>query len=209
MINRVQPGQTSPSIQRMLAVSVFRKFRSKELIVRQGSISESVYFVMSGSVTVERCDESGRRLVYSYLRPGEFFGEIALFEEYPQRSATVVAKMNCEIAVVGLSSFQKLINDDSELLFELARQLAERLKKTNEKLSNLAFLDVTGRMARTLLDLAADDEAITHPDGMMIKITRVELGRLVNCSRELAGQVLHSLEEQGLIDLEGRNIIVH
>ncbi len=164
---------------------------------------------MSGSVTVESYDESGRKLVYSYLRPGEFFGEIALFEESPQRSATVVAKTNCEIAVVGLSSFRKLINDDPELLFELARQLAERLKKTDEKLSNLAFLDVTGRVARTLLDLAADDEAITHPDGMMIKITREELGRLVNCSRELAGQVLHSLEEQGLIDLEGRNIIVH
>jgi CRP/FNR family cyclic AMP-dependent transcriptional regulator len=60
-----------------------------------------------------------------------------------------------------------------------------------------------------LLDLARDSEAMTHPDGMLVRITREELGRLVNCSREMAGRVLQNLEAQGLIQVEGKSIVVH
>ena len=92
---------------------------------------------------------------------------------------------------------------------QLTEQIANRLRSTSRKISHLAFLDVTGRIARTLLELAKDSEAITHPDGMMIKITREELGRLVSCSREIAGKVLKGLEEQGLIQVSGRKIVIH
>ncbi|MCP4273990.1 MAG: helix-turn-helix domain-containing protein, partial [Gammaproteobacteria bacterium] len=68
---------------------------------------------------------------------------------------------------------------------------------------------VTGRVARALLDLAAQPSAMTHPDGMQIKITRQELGRIVGCSREMVGRVLKVLEEQGLIDVNGKTMVVH
>lgn len=193
----------------MLAVSVFRRYRPREVIVHQGSVSEHVYYLLRGSVAVELYDEGGQRLVFQYIRPGQFFGEMAMFDEKLRRSATVTAKTECEAAVVGLSEFRGLVQADPDLLMEMTRQLAERLRVTSEKLSNLVFLDVTGRVARTLIELAAGDEAITHPEGKLIRITREELGRLVNCSREVAGQVLHTLESQGLIHLEGRSIIVH
>lgn len=193
----------------MLAVSVFRRYRPREVIVHQGSVSEHVYYLLRGSVAVEFYDEGGQRLVFQYIRPGQFFGEMAMFDEKLRRSATVTAKTECEAAVVGLSEFQRLVRADPDLLMEMTRQLAERLRVTSEKLSNLVFLDVTGRVARTLIELAASDEAITHPEGKLIRITREELGRLVNCSREVAGQVLHTLESQGLIHLEGRSIVVH
>jgi CRP/FNR family cyclic AMP-dependent transcriptional regulator len=84
-----------------------------------------------------------------------------------------------------------------------------RLRKTSRKVSDLAFLDVTGRIARTLLELAKGPDAITHPDGMQIKITRQELGRIVGCSREMAGRVLKALEEQDLITAKGKTIVVY
>ena len=68
-----------------------------------------------------------------------------------------------------------------------------------EILSDLAFVDVSGRIAHTLLDLCKEPDAMTHPDGMQIKITRQEIGRIVGCSREMAGRVLKTLEEQGLV----------
>ena len=76
------------------------------------------------------------------------------------------------------------------------------------KVSDLAFLDVTGRVARTLLDLCKQPDAMTHPDGMQIKITRQEIGRIVGCSREMVGRVLKSLEEQGLITARGKTMVV-
>jgi CRP/FNR family cyclic AMP-dependent transcriptional regulator len=87
--------------------------------------------------------------------------------------------------------------------------MAMRLRKTSRKVSDLAFLDVTGRIARTLLELAKGPDAITHPDGMQIKITRQELGRIVGCSREMAGRVLKALEEQDLISAKGKTIVVY
>jgi CRP/FNR family cyclic AMP-dependent transcriptional regulator len=86
--------------------------------------------------------------------------------------------------------------------------MATRLRNTSRKVSDLAFLDVTGRVARTLLDLCKQPDAMTHPDGMQIKITRQEIGRIVGCSREMVGRVLKSLEEQGLISAKGKTMVV-
>jgi CRP/FNR family cyclic AMP-dependent transcriptional regulator len=70
-------------------------------------------------------------------------------------------------------------------------------------------MDVTGRVARTLLDLTKQPDAMTHPDGMQIRITRQELGRIVGCSREMVGRVLKDLAEQGLIHVQGKTIVVY
>jgi len=101
-----------------------------------------------------------------------------------------------------------LAEEDAGILFALAGQMATRLRNTSRKVSDLAFLDVTGRVARTLLDLCKQPDAMTHPNGMQIKITRQEIGRIVGCSREMVGRVLKSLEEQGLITARGKTMVV-
>ncbi len=78
----------------------------------------------------------------------------------------------------------------------------------NRKIGDLAFMDVSGRVARSLLDLCKEPDAMTHPDGMQIRITRQELGRIVGCSREMVGRVLKTLEEQHLISVSGKTIVV-
>ena len=81
----------------------------------------------------------------------------------------------------------------------LTAQLARRLQNTSRQVSNLAFLDVAGRIAQTLMNLAKQPEAMTHPDGMQIKITRQEIGQMVGCSRETVGRIIKMLEDQNLI----------
>ena len=83
-----------------------------------------------------------------------------------------------------------------------------QIGKTTRKVSDLAFLDVTGRVARTLLDLCKEPDAMTHPDGMQIKITRQEIGRIVGCSREMVGRVLKDLEERELVSVAGKTMVV-
>ena len=72
----------------------------------------------------------------------------------------------------------------------------------------LAFVDVSGRVAQTLLDLCQEPDAMTHPEGMQIKITRQELGKIVGCSREMAGRVLKTLEQDGLVSVSGKTMVV-
>jgi len=93
-------------------------------------------------------------------------------------------------------------------VFELATQLATRLDRTNRKLGDLAFVDVTGRVAHAIMDLCSEPDAMTHPEGMQIKVSRQELSRLVGCSREMAGRVLKVLEDQGLLRATGKTIVV-
>jgi len=100
--------------------------------------------------------------------------------------------------------FRQVASESPGLVFELATQLATRLDRTNRKLGDLAFVDVTGRIAHAIMDLCGEPDAMTHPQGMQIKVSRQELSRLVGCSREMAGRVLKVLEEQGLLTARGR-----
>ncbi len=144
----------------------------------------------------------------AYLNPGDFFGELGLFDEEIKRSAFVRAKEKCEIAQISYERLKKLNNILPDLLLDIASQLAIRLRKTSRKVSDLALTDVKGRVARTLLDLCKEPAAITHPNGMMIRITRQELGRIAGCSREMVGRVLKDLEEDHLITVSGKSIVV-
>ena len=101
-----------------------------------------------------------------------------------------------------------MTQDDPEMLYILGSQMANALRNTTLKVGNLAFFDVTGRVARTLLQLCKQPDAITHPDGMQIKVTRQEIGRIVGCSREMVGRVLKDLEEQGLVNVKGKTMVV-
>ena len=103
---------------------------------------------------------------------------------------------------------QNLTDIFPDLMFLIASQLAIRLRRTSRKVSDLAFTDVKGRVAKTLLDLCSNPDAITHPDGMQISITRQELGRIVGCSREMVGRVLKSLEEDHLISVSGKTMVI-
>jgi CRP/FNR family cyclic AMP-dependent transcriptional regulator len=166
------------------------------------------HIIIKGSVTVLIDDSKGREIVLAYLNPGDFFGEMGLFDEEHKRSAYVRAKSKCEIAQISYERLQNLHELFPALLFQIASQMAIRLRRTSRKVSDLAFLDVKGRVARTLLDLCKEPDAMTHPDGMLIRVTRQELGRIVGCSREMVGRVLKDLEEDHLISVSGKSIVV-
>jgi len=120
----------------------------------------------------------------------------------------VVARAPCEIAEISYAQYRKLVNEDPEILFMLSGQIFDRLIKTSQKVRDLIFLDVSGRIARTLLELSTQPDAMTHPEGMQIKITRQDIAKIVGCSREMAGRVLKELEEDGLISAHGKTIVV-
>jgi len=195
------------NMEAFLAAAHKRRYPKGSTIIYAGEDSDSIYYITNGSVTVLIEDDSGREIIVAYLNKGDFFGEMALFGE-GTRTAWVKAKNDCDVAELGYSKFVDLSKQDSGMLFELTSQIVERLGKTTQKVGDLAFLDVTGRVARQLLDLCNQPDAMTHPEGMQIKITRQEIGRLVGCSREMVGRVLKTLEDQGLVTVKGKTMVV-
>lgn len=203
-----QPQQGDEAIQRFLEHCHRKQYPAKSTIIRQGDPSHDLFYIVKGSVTVLLEDEEGRELVLAYLNPGDFFGEIGLFNEHVNRSALVRAKTVCDVAQISYEKLKSMSSIFPDLLFAIASQLATRLRRMNRKVGDLAFMDVSGRVARALLELCKEPDAMTHPNGMQIRITRQELGRIVGCSREMVGRVLKALEDQHLISVSGKTIVV-
>ena len=196
-----------PTLEHLLKNCHTRRYANNSRIIHAGDPATTLYYITRGSVSVMIEDETGHEMVLAYLNQGDFFGEMGLFEQ-DERSALVIAKGECEVAEISYIKFRALARQDPEILMLLAGQMTRRLRATSRKVINLAFLDVAGRVARALLELTHQPDAMSHPDGTQIRITRQEIAKIVGCSREMAGRVLKELEDQSLITAHGKTIIV-
>jgi len=207
----IAPTPKIKNLDKLLMHCQRRRYQAKSNIICAGDRSDTLFFIIKGSVTILIEDDDGREMIIAYLNPGDFFGELGLFEQAGQeqeRSAWVRAKVECEVAEISYSKFRELSQHDPDILYVLSGQIAQRLRNTTRKVGDLAFFDVTGRVARCLLELCKQPDAMTHPDGMQIKVTRQEIGRIVGCSREMVGRVLKDLEERNLVNVKGKTMVV-
>ncbi len=203
--------QAIPTVEGFLRHCQRRDYKAKAVILREGDASDFLYLILDGSVSVMVEDEADEehKMVVAYLNPGDFFGEMGLFgKESGARSAMIAAKSQCEVAEISYQRFHQIRSQFPDILFAIADQMSERLRQTTRKLKDLTFVDVAGRVAHALLDLCKEPDAMTHPEGMQIKITRQELGKIVGCSREMAGRVLKTLQEEGLVSVSGKTMVV-
>lgn len=182
-------------------------------LIRQGDPAESLYYLIDGSVKVLLENEEHHELTLAYINKGEFIGEMGLFRNLEERAVFVRTRTPCTIAEVSYVRAQQLLarelgEHSLDFFYAIGGQLAQRLRQTSRQVGDLAFLDVTGRIAGALLQLCKQPDAMTHPDGMQIRITRQDLGKMVGCSREMAGRVLKTLEEKQHISVSGKTIVV-
>lgn len=215
-MTRVVPKNTtnSEALEQFLRFCHIKNYPPKATIIRPGDVGDRLYFIIDGSVSIcVEGDNGGQELILAYLNKNEFIGEIGVFKGTEIRKVSVKTRCACRLAEVAYDRFLQLLKRDllesaPELLFMLGTQLSSRLLITSRKFCDLAFMDVEGRIARTLLDLCKEPDAMTHPDGMQLRITRQEIGRIVGCSREMAGRVLKELEDKQLITAHGKTIVV-
>lgn len=194
-----------------------KTYPAKVNIINIGDIGDRLFFIIEGSVAVcaeDEDSETGHELILAYLNKNEFIGEIGIFKGEEVRKVNVRTRETCVLAEISYIRFKELLHKEllyyaPDILHLIGEQMAERLLATSRKLCELAFIDVEGRIAHTLLDLCKTPDAITHPDGMQLHISRQELGRIVGCSREMAGRVLKELEHKGLVASHGKTIVVY
>jgi len=191
-----------------------KQYPAKSIIVRPGDNPDTLYYLREGSVSISLENEEGEELIIAYLNQGDFLGEIGLFADTDERSVTIRARSDCRTEEISHQQVKALsktqLKDCYPALLEmLSQQLANRLLATTRKASELAFSDVTGRVASALKELAEQPDAMKHPEGKQIKATRQELSRMVGCSREMAGRVLRVLQDQGIVWARGKTMIIY
>ena len=202
------------TIDRFLAHSHRRRYPTRTDVFRPGDAAGTLYYVISGSVSIIAEEDEDRELVLGYYGAGEFVGEMGLFIESDKREVILRTRTPCELAEISYERLHQLFlgplsTDAPKLLYAIGSQISRRLLHTSRKASRLAFLDVTDRIMRTLHDLAKEPESMSHPQGTQLRVSRQEIARLVGCSREMAGRVLKKLQADGLLHARGKTIVLY
>jgi len=188
-------------------------YNAKQIIAEPGIRADKLYYIVEGSVSIEMEAEDGQNMVLTYLNSGRFIGEAGIFVGSSMHGVTIRTRSKCHFAEITYSRLHDLLDG---LLFEhaaslvmlFAEQLSSRLLESNRKVESLAFMDVEQRIGQTLVDLTRQPEAIQLNEGVQIRISRMEISRIVSCSREMAGRVISSMVEKGLIAAKGMTIVV-
>jgi CRP/FNR family cyclic AMP-dependent transcriptional regulator len=180
-----------------------RTFLRNAIIVSEGDESDALYLLLSGRAKVYVADDQGHELQLNQLGPGEYFGDVTL--DGGPRSASVMALENCRCAVVRRGELGAFMADHPEFALHLVRKLAHRVRELTGSVRDLAFVDVYGRVARLLLELAEDR------DGRLVideKLTQKDIAQRVGASREMISRIFSDLAEGGyLVKEDGRLVL--
>ncbi len=199
--------QLDPSqLQSIGAHVALRAVNKGEMILKHGDIADSFYVIITGQVKVFILDsvETDREVILKTLGPGEFFGELPLFDNEP-RSANVAAMEPCHLQVLSYASFKKAIERSPDIAQRVMETMAKRLRSADRKIGDLALLDISSRVARTLLELAIMSNG-RRVVGM--PFTQKDLASMVGASREMVNRTLRDLEEGGYIAIQRQSITI-
>jgi CRP-like cAMP-binding protein len=182
-----------------------RRLRRGELVVEQGRKSNALFILLNGRARVLTSDARGREVILAVLESGDYVGEMSLIDNEPH-SATVRAEIQTDMLVLQRSDFQRCLPEHSSLSYAILRGLVRRLRNADRQIESLALLDVYGRVARTLLDMAETDA-----EGVQIirhKVSRQDMAKVVGASREMVSRVMKDLEERGVIETQDNGFVV-
>jgi CRP/FNR family cyclic AMP-dependent transcriptional regulator len=196
-------GLKESDLQAISAHAVTRSFSRNTVVVTEGDRSDSLYIILSGRVKFYVSDEQGKEIVLSEAGPGEYFGEISL-DEGP-RSASVMTLEPTRFSIVPREDFRDFLAKSPEFAFNLISKLIHRVRVLTGNVKSLALMDVYGRVARMLLELATErDGALAIED----KPTQQDMANRVGASREMISKILKNLEAGGYIKVEPKRIVI-
>ena len=193
----------APLLEAIGKIATVRNYPKHTILMNEGDDTDSLYVVLNGRVRVYVSDEQGREVHVNSIGPGEFFGEVTL--DGRPRSASVMSVEDCRCAIVKQSELLALIEKEPKFALHMIRKLASRVRDLTENVRSLALMDVYGRVARLLLELA--DER----DGRLVidePLTHKEIASRVGASREMISRIFSDLTAGGYVTKEDGKLVL-
>ncbi|MFV2039832.1 MAG: Crp/Fnr family transcriptional regulator [Acidimicrobiales bacterium] len=194
-------GLAASYIEPIAAASTIRELRRGDVLFLEGDKPEHIYIVMDGRVAIANRSPDGRESVVALMEEGDLFGEMGLFGSHG-RSAGARALEQSQVVVIPYLPVRELYDQHPQLLWRVVDMLAGRIRNMDNVLADSVFLDVTGRTAKRLLELAADSDSFELP------ITQEELAGMVGASRERVNKAIASFIKLGWLDQRDRTYTI-
>jgi len=171
----------------------------------EGEDAISLYVRITGGVKVSMNNEEGKEIILNSLGPGEYFGEMALIDDQP-RSASIVTIENSKFLIINKPAFHHILEQRPNIAIGLLKNLSKRIRSLSDNVKSLALMDVYGRLAKMLLNMAKEK------DGRLIieqKLTQQDIASRIGSSREMVARILKDLSNGGYISIESKRIIIN
>ncbi len=181
-----------------------QSFPRSAVIITQGDVSDSLFILLSGRLKVYGAGENGREILFDFIEPYGFVGELSLLDGQP-RSASVMTMEASKLAILSKEHLLYCLERYPAINLALLKNLAERSRSLVEKVSDLALLDVYSRVVNVLI---ARSRINTDPHNAAKSITHQELANLVGASREMITRILNDLKKGGYISIENHQIML-
>ena len=191
-------GVDSATLERLGESSTEHRLRRGDKLFEENDVANDIYIVTSGRIAIANKSIDGRESMVALMESGDLFGEMPLFDALG-RSAEARALEQSVVVSVPYEPIRALYEQRPELLWAVVRLLAGRLRNMDEALADAVFLDVTGRTAKRLLELAGEADEFTLP------ITQEELAGMVGASRERVNKAISSFIRLGWLEQSYRH----
>ena len=198
-------GVAEAELRALAERTVTRSYPKQAIIVSEGDESDSLYLILAGRVKVYLSDEAGKELILAIKGPGQYFGEMVLDSQ--PRSASVMTLEPSQFAILSRADFREFLLRHAEVALQLIENLIRVARGLNQNVRSLAMLDVYGRVARILLELAVDQGGgkLVIPE----KLTQKDIAARVGASREMINRILRDLTTGGYVTVEGGRITIN
>jgi CRP/FNR family transcriptional regulator/CRP/FNR family cyclic AMP-dependent transcriptional regulator len=202
-------GLDDADMRSLIAVTNRRKYPKDAVIFFEHDPGDAMFMIISGRIKVTILSDDGREIILSILSDKDFFGEMALLDNEP-RSATAIAVQDTEVAVLHQKDFLSIVEKRPRVLINLLSAVSDRLRKANHQIGSLALLDVYGRVAGVLLEMARET-GIRLKDGRIRfrRPTHQEIANMIGATRETVSRTISDLHRRGYIEISGKNVIIH
>jgi len=184
--------------------AIRRTYPKNTILISKGDKSDQLFVVLKGKLKVSITDASGKEIIMSLLGAGDYFGEMAMIDG-ESRSATIVTTQASEVMTISRDDFHRTLMSSPELMFELLKVLARKVRIATDKLESLAFEDVYGRLVKLLIQLAKP-----HEDVWIVEdsLTHQEIANMIGSSREMVTRILKALTSGGYISVDRKRITI-
>jgi CRP/FNR family cyclic AMP-dependent transcriptional regulator len=197
-------GVTESELSALADRAVTRSYPKQAILVNEGDESDSLFLILAGRVKVYLSDESGKELILAIKGPGQYFGEMVLDDQ--PRAASVMTIEPAQFAILSRADFRAFLLRHSEVALQVIQNLIRVARGLNQNVRSLAMLDVYGRVARILLELAVEQGGkLVIPE----KMTQKDIAARVGASREMINRILRDLTTGGYVTVEAGRITIN
>nr|HET6901724.1 Crp/Fnr family transcriptional regulator [Ktedonobacteraceae bacterium] len=202
-------GLADEDIRELMEVARKRTFRSGEVIFHRDDPGQVLYVIKEGKVKISLVSPDGQEIVLAVLGKGECFGEFAILDGL-SRSADAITLEKVECYTLQRSDFHNAILKNPKIAIQVLEVLTKRLRINDQMVEDLIFLDVYGRVAKKLLELAeTHGEKVENGTRINVRLTQQELASMVGASRESVNKVMGYFTDKNFISTDKHRITLH